>query len=114
MPIASRRSSEKIRRPVPRREMEDEFRHHVAKWVSDTAHVSSISKQVMHPSYQRIIGMGPEALPLLLRELEQRPRFWFWALTAIAGEDIVPDADAGNIPAMRDAWLRWGHARGLI
>lgn len=42
----------------------------------------------MHPAYQQIIGMGEKALPLILRDLRDRPTgHWFWALNAITGEE---------------------------
>lgn len=44
-------------------------------------------EMAMHPAYQRIIGLGPEVAPLLLRELERQPDHWFWALKALTGAD---------------------------
>jgi hypothetical protein len=83
------------------------------RWREDTALLSSSTAQAAHPAYQQIIGMGPEALPLLLRELENRGGHWFWALKAITGVDPVPAEDRGRIQAMRQAWLRWGREQGL-
>lgn len=51
--------------------------------------------------------MGPAALPLVLRELEEHGGQWFWALEAIAGVDPVPPQDRGRVQAMKEAWLRW-------
>jgi hypothetical protein len=78
-------------------ELERTFFDLANRWRNETALLSSVTKIAMHPAYQRIIGMGPAALPLLLRELEQQPDHWFWALTAITGEDPVPPEDAGNM-----------------
>ena len=50
---------------------------------------------------------GPAVLPLLLRELQERPDHWFWALRAITGEDPVATEDRGKLDAMTAAWLRW-------
>ena len=69
---------------------------------------------VMHPAYQRIIGMGRRAVPLLLGELEKKPGHWFWALNAIAGENPVPAEAEGKLGDMAQAWLGWGRERGLI
>jgi len=49
------------------------------EWLSQRAHDSSTMKMVMLPAYQRIIGMGPDVVPLLLRELDADPDLWFWA-----------------------------------
>src|SRR5262245_6046303 len=35
-------------------------------WKLETSYVSSMTKTVMHPAYQTIIGMGAAALPLIL------------------------------------------------
>src|ERR1700729_4415014 len=49
------------------------FREHADRWKNDTGHMSSLSKAITHPSYLRIIGMGKKVLPLLLKELRERP-----------------------------------------
>ena len=90
------------------------FQELAQHWRAETGHLSSVTKQVMHPSYQRIIGLGPAALPALLQEVRQRSDYWFWALNAITGEDPVQQEDLGNVPKMSEAWLTWGRQRGLI
>lgn len=94
--------------------VEQKFSTLAEEWRKETGHLSSITQKVMHPAYQRIIGMGPVALPLILRELERRPSHWFWALNVITDEDPVPDEDAGIISKMADAWIRWGKEKGLL
>jgi len=91
-----------------------EFARLAENWKAETAHLSSITRAAMHPAYQRIVGMGSSALPLILCELRDRPRQWFWALKAISGEDPVKPEDRGNVPKMREAWLEWGRKRGHI
>lgn len=89
-----------------------EFRVLAEKWISETEHTSSIKKACMHPAYQRIIGMGRNAIPLLLRELQDNPDHWFWALHAITGED--PGQDEDTFDGAVRAWLRWGREKGFI
>jgi hypothetical protein len=95
-------------------ELVERFRTLVDRWRKETAHISSISKLVMHPSYQRIIGMGPAVIPIILRELQRDPDYWFWALTSITGEDPVNPEDIGDIPKMAEAWLKWGRDHDYI
>ena len=83
-----------------------------ASWKADTRFSSSILDIGTHPSYQQIIGMGPAAVPLILRDLSREPDHWFWALTAITGQDPAPEGISGDIEAMTDAWLKWGRERG--
>lgn len=94
------------------RELERTFSALAEQWRADTVFLSSVEKMAMHPAYQRIIGLGPQALPLLLRELQGRPDHWFWALHAISGEDPAP-ADATFDQAVQ-AWLEWGRCQGYI
>jgi hypothetical protein len=86
----------------------------VDTWRRETAVISSTTELAMHPAYQQIIGMGPAALPLILRELKDRPAHWFWALKAITGADPVAPEDRGRVPQMTRAWLGWGKERGLV
>jgi hypothetical protein len=72
-----------------------------------------MSQIVMHPSYQKIIKMGWDVVPLLLKDLQETKSFWFWALTSITEENPIGPKDAGNVLKMTDAWIRWGRGRGL-
>jgi hypothetical protein len=90
------------------------FRHLAAWWKCDTEFQSSVTRIAMHPGYQRIIGMGRDVLPLILRDLEAAPAPWFWALRAITGIDPVPVQDRGYIDRMTRAWIRWGIQRNLV
>ncbi len=78
-----------------------------SEWEKDTIFLSSISEICTHPSYQRIIGMGPVALPFIMNEIAEKPNLWFWALKAITGEDPVPISKRGKILKMTTAWLIW-------
>jgi hypothetical protein len=91
-----------------------EFHKLVEKWRKETQYLSSVHDMVLHPAYQKIIGMGREALPFLFEELKRQSDHWFWALHAITGADPVPPEEKGNLEAMTRRWLHWGAANGLI
>ena len=93
---------------------EQKFRALAETWKREAVFLSSAGKKAMHPAYQRIIGMGEVALPLILEELKKDPTDWFWALSAITGESPIPESSAGNIEEMTEAWLRWGHKQGYL
>ena len=93
---------------------EQEFAELSQKWKHETQHVSSTVQIVMHPTYQSIIGMGREVVPIILRELKQSQHHWFWALVSITRENPVQKEDAGNLPKMTAAWIKWGRDRGII
>jgi hypothetical protein len=99
---------------LPQRELADLFRRLVDDWHRDTDAVSDPTRAAMHPAYQRIIGFGPQVIPLILQEMQHNGGHWFWALRAIAGENPVTAEMAGRIPAMKDAWLKWARQKGLL
>jgi hypothetical protein len=105
-----------LRRARPLREASADssvqFEALVREWKNFESPSSSVAKLAMHPAYQRIIGMGEAAVPLLLAELEREPDHWFWALHAITGADPVPEQSRGNLKRMSEAWLEWGKQQG--
>lgn len=82
------------------------------RWRRETAAYSVVQKKVLHPAYQRIIGLGPAAIPLILRELQQEPGHWFWALHALTGED--PASAGSTFQEAVEAWLQWGREHGYV
>lgn len=89
------------------------FSQLAAEWRNGRDPVSSrVADMAMHPAYQRIIGMGPAALPFILRELQREPDHWFWALRAITGVDPVPPEARGRLEDMTAAWMQWGREHG--
>lgn len=102
------------RRCVELSRAERDFKELAEQWSRETAYVSSVTKVVAHPAYYKIIGMGRPAIPMILRRLQEKPEFWFWALTSITREDPVPVGDPGNIRKMTKAWIDWGRERGFV
>jgi len=92
----------------------ERFHHLVREWKDAKVFTSSGTEIALHPAYQQIIGMGKEAIPLILKELQREQDHWFWALKAITGEDPVPPSDRGKLPNMTEAWLRWAQAHGYL
>lgn len=82
------------------------FQRLADQWHNETGHYSLMFKRAMHPAYQQIIGMGKDAIPLILNDLRVRPTgHWFWALGAITGED--PTLGQADIDKAIQAWLKW-------
>ena len=99
--------------PTPQETACEKFQRLLLAWKADTRFESSMTKKLMHPAYQQIIGMGESVLEILIAELRTKPDYWFWALRAITGEDPVPDCDRGSLTKMTAAWLKWADAKGL-
>lgn len=96
----------------PTETVEERFRRLAAVWHRETDYLSSMSEASSHPAYQEIIRLGPEVIPLLLRDLEENHTHWFSALRALTGANPVPVSVGGNIPKMMEAWLRWAKDQG--
>lgn len=84
------------------------------KWESETRFTSSLRDLISNDSYRKIIAMGAPVVPLLLSKIRDRPQGWFWALTAITGENPILGEHRGNITEMVRDWLNWGSQKGLI
>lgn len=97
---------------VSRLELEMEFNHLAEEWRAETRMLSFVTQKSMHPAYQRIIGMGRPVVPLILRDLEQKPDHWFWALRAITGDNPVKSEQRGRMKLMAQAWIQWGKENG--
>jgi hypothetical protein len=94
---------------------QDKFNRLADEWKRETYHLSKIKDKVAHLAYQKIIGMGPAAIPFILADLaEKGPNHWFLALHAITEENPVPKDQPGNIVVMTEAWLKWGREKGYL
>jgi hypothetical protein len=95
-------------------DIKDLFEELKADWKTRTRYMSNSAQIATVKSYQRIIGLGPAALPLILRELERETDHWFWALEMISGENPVPPDQVGRIEDMAKSWIEWGRRQRLI
>ena len=93
-------------------QLETDFHALAQEWAKQTMFTSSTTDIVLHPAYQRIIGLGKPALPLILRELATEPNHWFWALQCISGEN--PAAGLTDFDEAVEVWLSWGSERGYF
>lgn len=92
----------------------ERFRRYAADWKKESRYLSNTAQMAMLPSYQRIIGLGLPAIPLILEELQREADQWFWALEAICDEYPVPPDAKGKVQLMAQAWLDWGKQNGYL
>ncbi|PWU17474.1 MAG: hypothetical protein C5B50_11285 [Verrucomicrobia bacterium] len=97
---------------VQKQELEQEFNELAGQWYRETRKLSSTPQIVLHPAYQKIIGMGKEALPLILKELERTRGHWLWALAMITRQDHAKPGQ--RFREAVDSWLAWGRQMGYI
>ena len=86
-------------------ELELIFNGLVKIWKDATGGYSVTSKRFSHPAYKVILRLGPEIVPLILKELRQRPDWWFEALEYLTNTN--PASTATTFKAAVDAWLQW-------
>ena len=83
--------------------IEQRFRELEGIWIRETGHLSSSAQIRNHPAFLEIINLGDAVVPYMLKDLQERPRLWVWALSAITGENPAAEADRGNIAKMSGA-----------
>lgn len=86
--------------------LKDKFKEHCDQWYEETGHLSSASATLLNPHHLKIISMGKAVVPLILKELKERPYHWFVALAVLTDEDPVKK-DSTFKEAVK-AWLDWG------
>ncbi|HEX3497138.1 MAG TPA: hypothetical protein VHT02_08200 [Methylocella sp.] len=100
--------------------LRDLFKELASQWRNERNPLSSNAwDNVRNPAYLRIIGMGWDAVPFILRELQYElkigePDDWFVALWAITRENPVLIESRGNVKEMANAWLEWGSQQGYF
>jgi hypothetical protein len=112
MPISRLVSKQVLPVKVAADPLEWEFKKLVKQWKEDTFFLSSLTKQFNHPAYLRIMAMGKEGLPFVLREIQNSQDNWFYALKFMAGEDAA--AGIKNFEEAKAAWVGWGYKNNYI
>lgn len=92
----------------------ERFSRLAAEWKRQSRYLSNSAQMAMLEPYQRIIGLGQAAVPLILDELRREPDHWFWALEAITEQNPVPAEAAGKVGLMAAAWIDWGRQHGYL
>jgi hypothetical protein len=98
--------------------IEKRFLEQADKWQRETEHLSSPTQIMMHPSYQAVLGMArgneDEVVRLMIHDLQERRRPWFWALSYLTKDNPIKPSEAGRLDKMIGAWVDWGRRRGIL
>ena len=93
-------------------DLQQEF-DRLAKEANDASWAdSSMRRFLEHPSYLQILEMGAEAIPMILRRMEEGRGHWFHAMMVLTGATPVPDESRGRIQEMNRIWLEWAKGKG--
>jgi len=97
-------------------DLKNKFFAYYNEWLKDKGLSSSLTEKWMHPSYQKIIGLGKQVLPYIFKDLQRKPSIiWFWALSSITGEN--PFSNHSNQVSVKEAtkiWLKWAEKEGYV
>ena len=112
-PIPAPRETKAPREDVKRiSEVETIFNGLVKKWQEETAGSSVTTRRYAHPSYHAILLLKEDAVPLILRELQQRPDWWFEALKLLTKDN--PVKPRSTFEEAVNAWIEWGKQNNRI
>jgi hypothetical protein len=100
--------------PLLKDHREQQFQQLANRWKRETAFNGHLSKIVMHDDYQRIMAMGPDVIPFILRDLAKKPAHWFWALHNLVPDGQDPAEGLTTIEEARQAWLKWGRDNNYL
>jgi hypothetical protein len=92
------------------------------EWEKHRASWRSFSGDLMRdPSFAKIVGMGPRAIPFILWQLEHELNSnaspvsdWFYALWAITDKNPIPLEAQGKPHEVAKSWIAWGIREGKI
>jgi hypothetical protein len=96
-------SCKTIARPA---ELEIIFNGLVKRWQDATGGYSVTRRRYAHQSYQAILVLKDDVVPLILKELQRRPDWWFEALEVLTQQNPVP-LNASFEEAV-NSWIDWG------
>lgn len=96
--------------------IEDQFNKLAFQWRKETGGYSTTPQITRNGRYVDIIGMGMKVVPLILKDLQKEPDYWFVALSHIVKPDVDPIAKEhfGDLEKMTEDWLKWGKENKII
>ncbi len=83
----------------------------VQEWKRESRYMSKTTSMERLEPYKSIVDLGEKVVPLLLRELDRRPDYWFGALRELTNEDPVPREHCGHLDQMAKDWIDWARER---
>jgi hypothetical protein len=107
------RPLDKIQGDAPESQsLESRFYRFANKWMHSMGGRSSTTSVLSDLNYLRIIALGKDAIPFILKELKKEPAPWFLALKVLTGEESVGNSSPGDYRKMASEWIEWGDANG--
>jgi hypothetical protein len=93
-----------------------EFKYLSDKWKKETNGLSLIHQITKNKNYKYIIDMGEKVVPLIFKDLQNEPFYWFEALNQILTptQDPILKDHYGDLDKMAEDWLNWAKKNQYI
>ena len=92
-------------------ELQLEFTSLKDKWINETLIVSDPTELYSNENYQKIISLGDDIIPLLIKDMYNFKGDWSYALKKITGDNPVKKESKGKIDEIKKDWIDWYEAR---
>lgn len=96
-----------------KQQIKKRFDFYNSLWKNETMFSSSISEITNNSAYRYIIGLGQEALPLIIKDFKTNDNHWFYALEALTGQNPIKENHKGIISLMKSDWLEWAQENNV-
>jgi hypothetical protein len=83
------------------------FQYYFLNWLDETGALSSTQEMFNNQYYQKIINMGWDAVPHIIKQLRIKPEHLFKALKEITGISMVKPGHAGHLYDMARDCIDW-------
>jgi hypothetical protein len=96
-------------------QMEGRFTELTKAWRAHLLEVmdqSLASRAIACDAFDALVALGPDAIPLILREYQGINVPWGAVLARITGETALGDGLTGNRKDTRERWLAWARQHG--
>lgn len=99
-------------------DLQKTFQELAKKWRDETMGSSSPLEKIANDNYLMIIKKGVQhkeiIVPMILKELNKDPDYWFEALRLITEENPVKPEEFNSYKLVTKAWLNWGKEKGYL
>lgn len=96
---------------TPKKVLEAQLKLHFEQlkknWNRETFLSSSSDDIYNNSNYQKIISLGKQVIPLILKDWETTDNHWFHALNMITGENPIKIEHRGQIKLMKKDWIEF-------
>jgi hypothetical protein len=95
--------------------VEYEFNKLSEKWEDETG-AMSLSDQKINDTYLKIIALGPDVIPYMLKAMNgpYGSPFWHTALRILTDENPVQSYELTKPNLIRQRWVDWGKSKKII